>query len=203
MSQPYEPAQLLELHRRLCHGDRTASEELADLILEPLVERVSRRFPRIDDQIIWDAVIDAFFLEYCSRPPRFDAGRAVPLDAFLLMAARRNVANALRGEARRRAREAEAAQDDAPSAVELDPTAGNILQQEETRQVQRQQDLMRLLQDPKDRRVLALRLQGERRTEAFAKILGISHLPTEVQRWEVKRAKDRIDKIVRRKGGGS
>jgi RNA polymerase sigma-70 factor (ECF subfamily) len=60
---------------------------------------------------------------------------------------------------------------------------------------------MSLLQDPTDRQILALRLQGERRTEAFAELLGISHLPIGVQRREVKRAKDRIDKILRRKGG--
>ena len=54
-----ETSQLLELHRQLCNGDRTASETLAELILEPLVEALSRRFPRTDDQIIWDGVVEA------------------------------------------------------------------------------------------------------------------------------------------------
>jgi hypothetical protein len=61
--------------------------------------------------------------------------------------------------------------------------------------------MMRLLQDPTDRQILALRLRGERRTAAFAAILNISHLPLEMQRREVKRAKDRIDKVIRRRGG--
>ena len=60
---------------------------------------------------------------------------------------------------------------------------------------------MQRLLDPRDRQILALRLQGERRTEAFAEILGLSYLPIEAQRREVKRAKDRIDKILRRHGG--
>lgn len=60
---------------------------------------------------------------------------------------------------------------------------------------------MERLSDPRDQQILALRLQGERRTEAFAEILGISHLPIEAQRREVKRIKDRIDKILRRHGG--
>jgi hypothetical protein len=60
---------------------------------------------------------------------------------------------------------------------------------------------MDLLQDSKDRQILSLRLQGERRTEVFAAVLGISNLPIEVQRREVKRTKDRIDKILRRQGG--
>ena len=88
------------------------------------------------------------------------------------------------------------------STVELDPVVGNLLQQEEdTQRHQREEYLVNLLQDPKDRQILALRLQGERRTEAFAAILGISHLPSEDQSREVKRAKDRIDKVIRRNGG--
>jgi hypothetical protein len=79
---------------------------------------------------------------------------------------------------------------------------GNLLQEEENEQLHRQQEeMMSLLQDPKDRQILVLRLQGERRTGAFAEILGISHLPIETQRREVKRAKDRIDKTLRRQGG--
>ena len=90
----------------------------------------------------------------------------------------------------------------ATSSVELDPVAGNLLQQEESAQLhQQEEDCMNLLQDPQDQQILAPRLRGERRTVAFAAILGISHLPIEAQRQEVKRAKDRIDKILRRKGG--
>jgi hypothetical protein len=88
------------------------------------------------------------------------------------------------------------------SAVELDPVVGNLLQKEENEQRhQLEEEMMRLLQDPKDRQILALRLQGERRTEAFAEILGILHLSIEAQRRGVKRAKDRIDKTLRRHGG--
>jgi hypothetical protein len=77
---------------------------------------------------------------------------------------------------------------------------GNLIQQEERVQHQRQQaELMSALQNPKDQQLLALRLQGERRTEVFAQILEISHLPIDSQRRAVKQAKDRIDKILRRK----
>jgi hypothetical protein len=111
------------------------------------------------------------------------------------------VANTLRNNPRRQAHEEEVAQAYATSPVELDPVVGNLLQQEESERLQqREDDFMSLLQDPKDRQILALRLQGERRTEAFAAILGISHLSVEVQRRGVKRAKDRIDKILRHKG---
>jgi hypothetical protein len=87
-----DSSQLLGLHRRLCDGDRTASEELAELILEPLVDAVSRRFPHHDKQTIWDGVVDAL-LDYCARPHQFDETRRVPLDHFLRMASRHNVMN--------------------------------------------------------------------------------------------------------------
>jgi RNA polymerase sigma-70 factor (ECF subfamily) len=200
MPHRLDSSQLLGLHHRLCNGDRTASEELAELMLEPLVDALARRFPRTDGQTVWDGVVDAL-LDYCARPHQFDEGRGVPLGRFLLMASRRNVTNLLRGEARRRARE-ETAHGNASAAVEVDSPAGNILQQEESRELQRQQEgMMEQLSDQRDRQILALRLHGERRTEAFAEILGIAHLPIEAQRREVKRAKDRIDKILRRHGG--
>lgn len=194
--------QLLTLHRRLLAGDRIASEEVIGLVLLSLIQEVSSKFRQTDEQIIWNGVSDAV-LDYCARPHQFDESRGVPLDRFLQKAAWRNVANSLRGENRRKAREEKAGQEYIDSAVELDPVVGNLLQQEENvRRQQQQAQLMHTLQNPKDQQLMALRLQGERRTEAFAKILGISHQPMDVQRREVKQAKDRIDKILRRHTGG-
>ena len=188
---------LLGLHKRLLSGDRTASEEIAGHLLAPLAREISRRFPRTDKHIVWDGVTDAI-LDYCIHPDQFDVARGVPLDRFLHTAAWRNVANSLRGEKRRKAREEKAVHVYAESLVELDPATGNLLREESLRRQRQQAQLMRTLQDQKDRQILELRMQGERRTDAFAKILGISHLPTDAQRREVKRAKDRIDKVLRR-----
>jgi RNA polymerase sigma-70 factor, ECF subfamily len=201
MPHRFDASQLLVLHQRLCDGDRTASEELARLVLEALVEGIARQFRRSDEQMLYEAVTEAF-LDYCARPCQFDEERGVALHLFLLMTSRRNMLNLLRGEARRKAREEEAGHLYADATVELNPVVGNLLQKEEIEQLHRQQeDMMSLLQDPKDRQILVLRLQGERCTEAFAEILGISHFPIETQRREVKRAKDRIDKTLRRQGG--
>ena len=197
-----DSAQLLELHRRLLTGDRTASEEVVRLLHASLTQEVSAQFPHTDQHIIWDGVIDAM-LDYCARPQQFDAERGVSLKRFLRLAARRNVVNMLRGEQRRKVREEAAGHAWAASSVELDPAAGNLLQKEESTQRQRQQTaLTNALQNPNDQQLLALRLQGVRRTEAFAEVLGITHLPIETQRREVKRAKDRIDKMLRRRTGG-
>jgi RNA polymerase sigma factor (sigma-70 family) len=201
MPHRFDSSQLLVLHHRLCDGDRTASEELARLVLDALVEGIARQFLRSDEHMLYEAVTEAF-LDYCARPCQFDEERGVALHLFLLMTSRRNMLNLLRGEARPKAREEEAGHLYVYATVELDPVVGNLLQKEENEQLHRQQeDMMSLLQDPKDRQILVLRLQGERRTEAFAEILGISHLSIETQRREVKRAKDRIDKILRRQGG--
>jgi RNA polymerase sigma-70 factor (ECF subfamily) len=201
MPHRFDASQLLVLHHRLCDGDRTASEELARLVLEALVEGIARQFLRSDEQMLYEAVTEAF-LDYCARPCQFDAERGVALHLFLLMTSRRNMLNLLRGEARRKAREEEAGHLYADATVELDPVVGNLLQKEQNQQrYQLEEEMMSLLQDPKDRQILALRLQGERRTEAFAEILGISHFSIEGQRREVKRTKDRIDKILRRHGG--
>jgi hypothetical protein len=42
MPHRIDASQLLVLHHRLCDGDRTASEELAQLVLDALVEGIAR-----------------------------------------------------------------------------------------------------------------------------------------------------------------
>jgi len=76
--------------------------------------------------------------------------------------------------------------------------AGNPLQNEPLDRKQGLEKLACLLPDPTDRKVFELKAIGERRTEQFAQIMGISHLSVEQQRREVKKAKDRIDKILER-----
>lgn len=201
MPEREDSTALLALHRRLLDGDRIASEELISLLLSPLTDRLAGQFPRVDRQIISDGVVDAL-LEYCAEADRFDEQRNVPLDRFLSKAAWRNIANSLRGEKRRKVREEKASVAYGDPLVELDPTAGNLLQKEETARRRRQEVVvMQMLPDLQDREIWTLRIQGERRTEAFADILGIAHLPAAEQRREVKRAKDRIDKVVRRHKG--
>ena len=81
-----DSAQLLELHRRLLTGDRTASEEVVRLLHASLTQEVAAQFRQTDQHIIWDGVIDAM-LDYCARPQQFDAERGVSLKRFLRLAA--------------------------------------------------------------------------------------------------------------------
>jgi DNA-directed RNA polymerase specialized sigma24 family protein len=190
--------ELLRLHRRLVDGGRTASEEIATALLGSLTTELSREFPTIDIGLVWDGVTDAL-LDYCAEPTAFDADRGVPLDRYLHRNAWRNVANFLRQEKRRKIREEKSAE--LYPVVELSASAGNP--SEDNENSHRRHHLLALLKDTRDRQVLELRLQGERRTSEFAKALGISHLPIETQRLEVKKAKDRISKVISRKKGSN
>lgn len=193
---------LLHLHRRLLDGDRTASEEVARCTLAVVFERVSRSYPRTDEQLVMDGVVDAV-LEYCERAVDVEVESGVHLLNHLARAAWRNVANAMRGEKRRRAREERYGARAIREAVEQITPAGILEQKEDAAERRRRvAHLMALFPDEKDREVLRLKLAGERRTVEFARILGIDHLPVAEQREIVKRTKDRIEKVIRRTGLG-
>ncbi len=190
---------LLALHERLLRGDRLASEELARLLLPSLQEELARRFPRADEQLVSDGVIDAV-LDYCASPQQFDPGKDVPLDRFLATAAWRNVDNLLVGDRRRRRRERKAGGEKREADVALDHAARNIRREEEEACTARRAAILAALDDPKDREIMVLRLDGVRDTAAYARVLTITDLPIERQREEVKRHKDRITRFLRRKG---
>jgi RNA polymerase sigma-70 factor (ECF subfamily) len=204
MAENNKAQQLLRLHTRLLDGDRIASEEVVGLLLIRLSNELARKFPNTDKHLISDGVTDAL-LEYCTVPKKFDPSRGVPLDRFLSRAAWRNVANSVRGEKRRKLRESKAltpVRDEDEELVELDVTAGNMLQDQEKDRQHQAAQLLRMVENPVDKKILELRLTGERRTEEFARIMNIYHLPKESQQREVKRAKDRIDKFLQRSRKG-
>jgi RNA polymerase sigma-70 factor (ECF subfamily) len=187
------------LHERLLVGDRLASEELLRLLLTPLVQEIGGRFPRVDEQLVSDGVIDAL-LDYCACPGQFDAARDVPLDRFLATAAWRNVDNLITSERRRKERERKVGSKKREADVALNPVARNIRQEELQQLAEKEAAMFAALDDPKDKEILRLKLEGVRDTASFARVLNITHLPVAKQREEVKRHKDRIIRFLRRKG---
>jgi hypothetical protein len=201
MNNPEAATDLLTLHQRLLVGDRVAPIEVLAVAVEPVARRAAarcRRYGIVDDQVVHDGVIDAL-LEYCAHPARFDPLAGAPLEAFLAMAAARNILNGLQAEGRRKRREHIAGRHRA-KRVDLDPGTQNQRVEELAKVRQRWEHLLSSLADPADRHVLELWLQGVRSTTAFAAVLGVASLTPEGQRRAVKRAKDRIRKALQRRG---
>ncbi len=187
-----------EIHRRLLSGDVTAPPELAEAVLEPLLNSLGQRHKNLrNSDLLQDAITDAL-MSYIKHPAQFDPTKRT-LMGFLLMAAEGDLLNALAKEKRRRQKEI------LSGDVELELAAGNYTAEEGDLETgpedeKLQQELSRLFKDPKDLDMAALIVSGERATEAFAAVLEIQHWSVEQQRREVKRHKDRLKKRLERDG---
>lgn len=190
-----------ELHQRLLDGDLVASRDLAAAYLPALVDRLRRRFPRLDDEsLVFDAATDAI-LSYAERPSQYKAG-TMRLLPYLVMSADGDLKNALRRQRQRAQREFPGGD------VELLLEARNHYQEEEGTDepvdAPKTEELVRkvrqVVPDLIDRKLIDLMIQGERRTAAFARVLGIAAVDAVQQRRIVKQHKDRLKKRLARLG---
>jgi len=187
-----------QVHDRLLQGDATASADCAGAVIGPLTKRLERRFPELrGSDVLVDAVTDAVF-SYLRQPGQYDPARRGLL-GFLAMAAEGDLKNALAKWHRRK--EMEVPLDD----VDLEVVAGNRMVGPGDPAGEFDLDEIRsgvraLFDDPRDRQMADLVLEGERSIELFARILGLEGLPIDEQRREVKRHKDRIKKRLERYG---
>lgn len=184
-------------HRRLLDpNDLTAPSDFADWIYADLVHRVRTRVaPGADPALVEEAAGNAL-LKYIDSPHRYDPN-ASGLRGYLTMAAYRDYLNESAKEQRRAALPL-AMTEDAPEREVADPV-------QDIERLMGQIEIEPLLEaideafpDPIDRQVVALLLDGERRYGAYAEVLQITHLPADARDAEVKRAKDRIAKRLRR-----
>jgi RNA polymerase sigma-70 factor (ECF subfamily) len=191
-----------EMHERLLANDATAPAQLAEAVLEEpvlqlLIQRLRREFPKLNDpDLLYDSVIIAL-MNYIKRPVQFDPAKRSFI-GFLAMAARGDLINALR---QRRHWKKEIFLDD----VEIPSGAGNNWVGEESCQdrfdsQKMREEIYKLFPEIRDLEILKLILAGEKKTEAFAKVLEIENRSPEEQRKEVKRHKDRIKKRLERYG---
>ena len=200
-----------QIHERLLAGSLTASVELAEAYLELLVRGLRRRFPVRevpDETLLRDAATDAL-LDYVERPEQYDPDRLALLP-YLTMAAYGDALNALQKESRRTRRliSLDAALDPVEEAGHGGNEILRALAVEDTiaydGDEERVRELMERVRaavpDERDRRLLALLLDGVRETPPYAAILGVEHLPREEQQATVKRNKDRLKKVLTRLG---
>jgi hypothetical protein len=187
------------IHDRLLGGDPVAPSLLVETYLPRLVGALGRAYPGVDPHLIETAATDAV-LNLAKAPRRFDPSRG-PLFPYLRMDAVGDLRNSLQAARRDAARRASL------EAVELHPRPRN--QQREDRDDPLERLIRRadgaLLADlcagfePREREVIDLMADGERRTPVFAKVLDLGQLPPEEQARAVKRGKDRLLKRLRRR----
>ncbi len=190
--------------RRILQDDPTAFSELCERALPHLVSFLRAQFPNNEAHLHEMMAIDCL-LEFQGRPGQYDPGR-LSLFAYLRMASRRDMLNAIDKKRRR---------DQRLFALD-DPTV--YLRLTEQDQVQETDDLQDWLQQhtdfsvaeileslneeltAEDRQILMLVIEGVRESKRFAETMEITHLSEQDQRREVKRAKDRLAKKLRRFG---
>ena len=194
----------LELHALVTNGDRLALTKLYDLCGERIINLLGARYPgvaRQDDAQLYDAVNQAFF-GYHRNPSTFDPERNT-LQRFLEIAAERDLQNILEKEARHGKKK------NLPGDVELEEKFWNSIvneQQEPENQLIAKETIALIdselavhFESSEDRVMASMIISGERETKAYAAVLQINELTVEEQKNEVKRAKDRIKKVLERK----
>lgn len=198
-----------ELHARLLADDPTAPADLALAYLDRLADWLIDHNPRVDPDDCATAAGDAI-LAVIKNPASYQSERQA-LEPYLRLSAVGDLKNMLRAERRHSRRRADLA------AVELSSLAGKYLQDVEAdpaRIVERREEAalaasairpippaVRDRLTPQEAEVLELLRQTERRTAAYAAILGLTDRPPAEQQREVKRVKDRLKKRLERAGG--
>ena len=166
--------------------------------LAPLVARLRRDFPWVDETVLHDVATD-HLLDLGMRPGQYDPARS-SLSTYVRMAARRDVLNVLDRE-RRRARRSVPL-----DAVELHPPAQNSDSRRGSDPADAviaafDRDRLLALEEhfsAQDWHVVLLRIDGVRRTEPYAALLGLRDRPPHEQEREVNRVKERVMKRLRR-----
>jgi len=197
-----------ELHERLLIRDPTASEEVASAFLEVVRKHVRIRAQVhgiFDPDLINDATVEAVF-DYIRHPEKFTPGKS-SLRTYLNLAAERDLINMVRKDRRRRRGE------ELSADVELTVISGN--KEVDIQKIRRNLDdvfldsavrresfakTAEIIRPGKDLDLVKMMMDGERRTSAFADVLGIGNLPAPEQRKIVKQHKDRLKQQLKRGG---
>lgn len=191
------------LHARLSSGDPTASAEIAEIFLPLLCKQMAFHIQHEPDpQLAEQAVVDAL-MNYLERPAQYNPTLNPDLLKYLCMSAKGDLANARDSEKRRAKHYAEPPRDVANSgdvsereteyADDTDFVTEILHRDSEVYVWIREQT-----QSSTDLHVVELMLEGVHRTEPYAIVLEITHMPYPEQARLVKQHKDRIKARLRR-----
>jgi hypothetical protein len=195
--EPDEPTadELLALHEALVAGhDPTVPARLGERLMPVLL----RRFRNVSgpDPHTVESLVGLSVARYLSDPDRYRPDRG-PLLAFLWQDIDGDIRNEWARRTTRRGREIPTGE-----ILEVVPLSRNLSLEEEVldavdpfdaapglvQAASREIERFSL----QDQELLALIADGVRETTPYAEALGITHLPLDVQRAEVKRSKDRL-----------
>jgi peptidyl-tRNA hydrolase len=186
------------LHQRLLAGSLTASSEIAEIFLQPLIKNLAKEFKHLSDPHLIDSAAADALINYFEHSEKFDPARA-SLFRYLRIRAKTYLLNSLGQQTSAKIvveiEEAETVQQmEEQNELDVESTlVSQAIQTEIMQQVQK------YIIDPVDLRVISLMVEGIRDTAKYAEVLGIlDHSLTE-QRKTVKQHKDRIKKIIERK----
>jgi hypothetical protein len=191
-----EADEVAAIFERFVLGDCLAQSDFIVAVLDQVVNHLRAWRGDVDEHMRITAAEDAV-LSVIRNPAQYDNTKS-KLIAFLCMAAKKDLINALESERRHfRGRENS-------ECVELQADGRNT-------SVEQVADDLPSFDDPAlaaeiacfndiERQVFDLMRNGEKRTTAFAEVMGSGHLSVEDQTGEVKRMKDRIKQRLKRAG---
>ncbi len=204
---PHLPSQrdALALHQRLLARDPTASNDLAEVYIGPLVAWLAEVAPRVEPEIREDAAGDALLT--LIRNPESYSPILQTLEAYLRMSAHGDMLNALAKEQRHRKHETPCgdvellAESGKYGGHDSDPGLSLRIAEEEQDTLSTIPESVRRRLSETDLRAAQLVVQGERSYAVFAELYGLLHLPADEQARTVKRHKDRLKMMLKRAGG--
>jgi DNA-directed RNA polymerase specialized sigma24 family protein len=193
-----------KFHQRLLRNDPTVFAELCETALPHLVSFLRDQFPQQGAHDVEIVAIDAL-MQFRSEVVKYDSQK-LSLFAYLRMAARGDMLNLIDKHRRHDGRLVDL---DNTTVLNAVPDTGGLeshfeldLWLQEHTDLPRQELYDRLAGELEtaDKEILTLILDGVRATADYAAVMGIAHLHESEQKLEVKRAKDRILKKLRRFG---
>ena len=191
-------------HKRILQLDAIAFAEICEVALPHLVSFLQSRFPQYDAHLHETVSIDCL-LGFQSKPKQYDP-HLLSLFAYLRMAVRRDMLNAVDKKQRRERRLLDIDDPNIQSHLPEQDGVEDTFKLDEWLQQHTdlsRQEIFQALEhelSPLDQQILLLMLDGVRETDQYVVIMGISNLDTASQRREVKRTKDRLTKKIRRFG---
>ena len=188
------------LHQRLLVRDRLAAVDLANLLYDTLVRAVRARVDQTTDpELIEDAVVEAL-MSYVDDPQKYDPEKG-SLRVYLTIVAHSDLKNALRKAHHR-------------SLLHVSLSDSGL--QEQSIVDYNQQDdgntrakvvekiwvwLEEIFPDPIDQKIAELIMNKVRSPEPYIEAMKLENQSRKEQLTQVRRAKDRISRQMRRKGG--